>query len=169
MQVFPPSVADRGWSPVRETSRLWKHVAPSRQRWLLTGCHHPTGPQRVDSCAAQWPSSPTNTTPISKQHHPFVSPQVCVQTLSRDPEGPRWLHHWCRKSCRCIDRYWIVKIAVTFFTINLSFNFAWAAQFSICCLSDSLRRPSRGYRRSGWEDSGNSSAFPPRGTIWRKY
>lgn len=47
--------------------------------------------------------------------------------------------------------------------------FAWAAQLSFSCLLDPLRRPSWGYRRSGWEDSGNSSAFPPGGAIWREY
>lgn len=47
-QVFPTCVPNRGWSPFRETPRLWQHAAPSWQRWMLTGCHDSTGPQRVN-------------------------------------------------------------------------------------------------------------------------
>lgn len=107
MQMFPPSVADRGWSPVGETPRLWKHVAPSRTRRLLTGCDHPTGSQRVNTCAAQWPSAQTDTTTTHQQtiQCVCVSLQVGVQALPRDPERPRRLHYWRRKSSRCIERY----------------------------------------------------------------
>lgn len=109
MQVFPPSVSNRGRSPFRETPRLWEHVAPSRKRRLLAGCHHSTGPQRVNTC---WTSARNSCNSLSQTQHSSANGtshlcfslwiQVGVQTLPRDSEGPRRLRHWRGESCRCI-------------------------------------------------------------------
>lgn len=52
LQVFSSSVSNGGRSASREAPRLWQHVAPSRQGWMLAGCHNSTRPQRVNAGTA---------------------------------------------------------------------------------------------------------------------
>lgn len=110
LQVFSPGVSNRGWSPFRKTPRLWQHAASSRQRRMLTGCHHPTGPQWVNTrwiCGQQVQKSWMLHTLTM-----FLSLlQFSVQTLQSHSEGPRWLCHWCGEPCKCIFIV-IVVIAV---------------------------------------------------------
>lgn len=122
--MFPPSVSNRGRSSFRETPRLWEHVAPSRKRRLLAGCHHPTGPQRVNTC---WTSAWHSCNSLSQMQQTCANGtshlcfslwiQVGVQTLPRDSEGPRRLCHWRRESCRCIT-HWLLTFTITLWCIH---------------------------------------------------
>lgn len=107
LQMFSARVPDGGWSPFRETPRLWQHVASSRQRRMLVGRYYSTGSQRVNTFwISEYRSYKiTNIKGYLEYHYmlsfSFLWLQVSFQTLQSHTEGPRWLCHWCWKSCKC--------------------------------------------------------------------